>query len=93
MNTIQEFVDRYNNADEMEAISPEAEVVSLSTRISLRAKIRLDFIADSVGKKKTPLLGEIIEISINEIFDKLDFEPELEEGYNITMMNAGFRKG
>ncbi|MCI5223112.1 MAG: hypothetical protein D3924_10660 [Candidatus Electrothrix sp. AR4] len=68
----------------------EKKIVSISARIDLKAKIKLQVISSLFGKRQTPLLGEIIETSINEIFDQVELTEDLQEKFQIKMEEAGF---
>jgi predicted DNA-binding protein len=48
--------------------------ISFSLKISFETKLKLEAISCHVGVKKTPLLGEIAEAAINEMFDRLEDE-------------------
>ena len=55
-----------------------ARNMALSLKISFEAKVKLEAVAAHVGMRKTPLLGEIAEAAIIELFDKL--EGEMDDG-------------
>lgn len=48
--------------------------ISFSLKLSSVSKLKLEAISSHVGVKKTPLLGEIAEAAINEMFDRLEDE-------------------
>ena len=62
---------------------PRDQLRGISIKIDLEFMILLEALADHIGKKKTPLMGEIAEAAIQEVYDSLrdDMDPELREHY------------
>jgi predicted DNA-binding protein len=52
--------------------------IAFSLKLSFETKLKLEALAAHVGEKKTPLLGEIAEAAVSEMFDRL--ENEMDEG-------------
>lgn len=73
---ISTYTDKEKNPDYL-----GKEIVSVSARIDLRAKLKLQFLSALFGKKQTPLLAELIETSINEVFEQVDLPEELQKEY------------
>jgi hypothetical protein len=61
---------------------PEAPVksvpdtVTLTARISPECKFQLKFVASFLGTRMSPLMYEIIEKSVHELFQRADFSEE-----------------
>ena len=91
MKKLKEIVERYTG-DDHEFIDPEHKSVSLSARVGLEYKIKLETLALLFGKKRTPLLAELIETSINEIFEDVHLNDELEEYFLSRMEEEGFKR-
>ena len=90
MKSLQEVVETYANKEKNPSYLGR-EIVSVSARIGLREKVKLQFLSALFGKKQTPLLAELIETSINEIFDQLNWPKQLQEEYEeaIRELEAG----
>lgn len=58
-------------------------VVNMSAKISMAAKLKLDALSRHVGVRKTPLIGEIAEAAINDLFERLydEMDEDLKQGY------------
>ena len=58
-------------------------VVNMSAKISMSAKLKLDALSEHVGVRKTPLIGEIAEAAINDLFDRLydEMDENIKQGY------------
>ncbi|MCI5141653.1 MAG: hypothetical protein D3909_07980 [Candidatus Electrothrix sp. ATG1] len=88
MKSLRDIVELYTD---QEKNSPyhNKNIVSVSARIDMEAKIKLQAISNLFGKKPTPLLAELIETSINEVFDQVELTEELREEYESKMREAG----
>ena len=84
MNNLHEVIDTYTDKNKNPCYLGR-EIVSVSARIDLRAKIKLKFLATLFGKKQTPLLAELIETSINEVFAHVEMPEHLQKEYEETM--------
>lgn len=64
-------------------------VVTMTAKISMSAKLKLDALSDHVGVRKTPLIGEIAEAAINDLFDRLydEMDENVKEGYAHSCMD------
>jgi predicted DNA-binding protein len=80
MKNLHEVVDTYTDKDKNPSYLGR-EVVSVSARIDIEAKIKLKFLSALFGKKQTPLLAELIETAINEVFDQVEMPEELQKEY------------
>ena len=89
MKSLDQIIEKYTE-DHEEFVPPEHKVVSLSARVSLHSKIKLDILSELFQRKITPLTGEIIEASVSEIFEKVELPVDLEEVYARRMSEAGF---
>lgn len=63
-------------------------VVNMSAKISMSAKLKLDALSQHVGVRKTPLIGEIAEAAINDLFERLydEMDEDLKQGYAHSCM-------
>ena len=88
MKSLRDIVELYTD---QEKNSPyhNKNIVSVSARIDMEAKIKLHAISNLFGKKPTPLLAELIETSINEVFDQVELTEELREEYESKIREAG----
>ena len=88
MKSLRDIVELYTD---QEKNSPyhNKNIVSVSARIDMEAKIKLQAISNLFGKKPTPLLAELIETSINEVFDQVELTEELREEYESKIREAG----
>ncbi|XOF33293.1 MAG: hypothetical protein ACL93V_15010 [Candidatus Electrothrix sp. YB6] len=84
MKNLHEVVETYTDKDRNPCYLGR-EIVSVSARIDLEAKIKLRILASLFGKKQTPLLAELIETSINEVFDQVELTEELREEFKGMM--------
>ena len=92
MKRLKQIVERYT-VGEREFIDPEHKTISLSARVGLEYKIKLEVLSLLFGKKRTPLLAELIETSINEIFEHVQLTEELQEHFLSRMDEEGFKRG
>ena len=90
MKNLEQIVDLYTG-EQHEFIDPEHKTVSLSARVGMEYKIKLEALSLLFGKKRTPLLAELIETAINEVFDKVEFTEELKKYFSARMEEEGFR--
>ncbi len=77
---LNDLVQKYSQE---EAPPWAGRVVNMSAKISLSAKLKLDALSEHVGVRKTPLIGEIAEAAINDLFDRLydEMDENLKENY------------
>ena len=50
---------------------PREQLRGVSIKIDLQYMIMLEALAEHIGKKKTPLMGEIAEAAVQEVYDGL----------------------
>ncbi|MCI5222243.1 MAG: hypothetical protein D3924_06115 [Candidatus Electrothrix sp. AR4] len=79
MDKLSQVVEKYTKNPTRSHFRKPA--ISISARINPEAKIKLEVISSLFGKKQTPLLAEIIETSINEIFNQVDVTEDLMEEF------------
>jgi len=91
MKNLHEVIETYTDKDKNPAYLG-GEIVSVSARITLQAKIKLQFLSTLFGKKQTPLLAELIETSINEVFDQIDMPEQLQKEFEDKMKEIGSGK-
>ena len=65
---IGSIVDRYSEGIPGD---PREQLRGVSMKIGLQYMIMLEALAEHIGKKKTPLMGEIAEAAIQEVYDGL----------------------
>lgn len=92
MKSLHEVISAYTDRDRNPSYLGR-KIVSVSARIDLRAKIKLKFLSALFGKKQTPLLAELIETSINEVFDKVEMPERLQKEYEDTMKEIDVSPG
>jgi hypothetical protein len=80
MKNLHEVVDVYTDKDKNPCYLGR-EVVSVSARIDIQAKIKLQVLSGLFGKKQTPLLAELIETAVNEVFDQVELPDTLQKEY------------
>ena len=68
---LDDLIEKYSTPDPF-YIGPET--FSISGKISMSAKIKLEYLAAYFGTKKTPLFGELAEAAINEAFGRVENE-------------------
>jgi predicted DNA-binding protein len=90
MKNLREIVELYTNQNKNSPYHNK-NIVSVSARINLEAKIKLQAISNLFGKRPTPLLAELIEASINEIFDQVELTDELRKEFESKMREAGLK--
>jgi predicted DNA-binding protein len=63
--------------------------IAFSLKLSYEAKLKLEALSAHVGVKKTPLLGEIAEAAVNDMFDRLENEMDegIQRGYSEELEN------
>lgn len=71
-NTLEDIIDRYTKIPP--DVDPRDRHRAVTVKISLESMILLETIAEHVGKKKTPLLGEIADAAVKEVFAGLEAE-------------------
>lgn len=83
---IDDLIDKYSRDE-----SPPwaGRVYTMTAKISASAKLKLEYLSHHVGVKKTPLIGEIAEAAINDLFDRLYDEMSIEakEGYSLELQS------
>ena len=71
---LDDFYNKYTN-DDPEGLGERN--ISFSLKISGEMKIKLEALSHHLGVKKTPLLGEIAEAAVGEMYER--FESEMDE--------------
>lgn len=77
---LDDLVEKYTQDD----APPWVErTVSTTARISVLSRLKLEILSQHVGIRKTPLIGEIAEAAINDLFDRLfeEMDDNLKEAY------------
>ncbi|MCI5145499.1 MAG: hypothetical protein D3923_08190 [Candidatus Electrothrix sp. AR3] len=92
MKSLKQVIERYTGGDQ-EFIDPEHKTISLSARVGLEYKIKLEVLALLFGKKRTPLLAELIETSVHEVYENVQLTEELKKYFLERMEEEGFQKG
>jgi len=75
-NTLDDIIDRYTKVPPY--VDARDRQRAVTVKITREAMIMLETVAEHVGKKKTPLLGEIADAAVKEVFAGL--EAEMDEG-------------
>ena len=83
MKTVLDVIGKYQEKGK------PAGTVGYSCKISGAARIKIGFISDHIGQKRTRLAGELLEAAIDEAFEQVyeDFEPDQIQAYEEEMSN------
>lgn len=81
---LDDLVEKYSQEDAPPWVGRS---VGITARIGVLSRLKLDILSQHVGIRKTPLIGEIAEAAINDLFDRLyeEMDDNLKEGYAIEL--------
>ena len=88
MNNLKEVIDKYTSVDD-DLVSDFRTTVSLTARVDLATQLKLEIISSLFGRKRTPLLAEIVEASVNEIYERIEVPDEVHEDFVYKLKQAG----
>lgn len=76
---LTDLIEKYSGGE----TPPGPGTVSYSCKVSLEARAKLDVLAYHFGVKKTPLVSEILETAIGDLFEQIydDLDENAQEGY------------
>lgn len=79
---LSDLIDKYVEPDQDQP-SGLTGTVTYTVKVPLELKLKLEYLSDLFGVKKTPLLNEIVITAINQVFSDSEehLSPEAQQAY------------
>ena len=79
---LSDLIDKYVEPDQ-DAPPGFTGTVTYTVKVPLELKLKLEYLSDLFGVKKTPLLNEIVITAINQVFSDSEehLSPEAQQAY------------